>query len=223
MYPTTNLVIKHKIIDMITRNINLIRLMQLASAACFVSLSITANAADKVLDLTLPAGSFYTRDVQSFMLASNSTDVVKSTVVIEPSTPAAEFEPPIFSKRKTHQYLGLSTIALAVLTAMTAPEACDEINCPPRDVNGTHATLAKATLAMAAATVASGLYAHWDDFSLADGWSDPDNLHVLLGVTGATLMAYAVNKSANSSTPVSHAAIAETGAVLMVVAIKLTW
>jgi peptidoglycan/LPS O-acetylase OafA/YrhL len=117
----------------------------------------------------------------------------------------------------------LSTIVLAALTALTAPEECNDINCPPRDVNGTHATLAKATIAMAAATIASGLYAHWNDFSLEDGWSDPDNLHVLLGVTGVALMAYAVNKSANSSVPVSHAGIAEAGALLMVVAIKLTW
>jgi len=197
--------------------------MQLAFATCFVSFTITSYAADKVLDLAQPASSFYTRDVQSFMLAANSTDGIKSTTVIEPTPPVAEFEPPIFTKRKTHQYLGLSTIGLALLTAMTAPEACTEINCPPREVNGTHATLAKTTLAMAAATIATGLYAHWDDFSLSDGWSDPDNLHVLLGVTGATLMAYAVNKSANSTTPVSHAGIAEAGAVLMLVAIKLTW
>jgi hypothetical protein len=36
-------------------------------------------------------------------------------------------------------------------------------------------------------------------------------------------MMYAINKSANSKTPVSHAGIAELGAVAMVVAVKLTW
>jgi hypothetical protein len=45
----------------------------------------------------------------------------------------------------------------------------------------------------------------------------------MFGVTGAALMAYAVNKSKNSSSPVSHAGIAELGALGMVVAIKLTW
>lgn len=157
------------------------------------------------------------------MLTANDSDVTKANINNKPAISTAEFEPPLLSKRKTHQYLGLSTIALAALTALTAPEDCNGIDCPPRDVNGTHATLAKATIAMAAATIATGLYAHWDDFSLADGWSDPDNLHVLLGVTGAALMAYAVNISANSSVPVSHACIAEAGALLMVVAIKLTW
>jgi hypothetical protein len=36
-------------------------------------------------------------------------------------------------------------------------------------------------------------------------------------------MAYAVNKSKNSSTPVSHAGIAEMGALGMVAAIKIEW
>jgi hypothetical protein len=77
---------------------------------------------------------------------------------------------------------------------------------------------------MALATVASGLIVHWDDFNLEDGWEDPDNLHVVLGVTGAALLAYAVNKSMNASTgQVSHAGIAELGALGMLVAVKLTW
>jgi hypothetical protein len=77
---------------------------------------------------------------------------------------------------------------------------------------------------MALATVATGLYAHWDDFHLEDGWSDPDNLHVLLAATGAALMAYAIDKSMNQSEgQVSHAGMAELGAVGMVLAIKLTW
>ena len=201
-----------------------LRLMQLLVAACFSSLAISVHAADEMLTLTLPVKNFYTQDAQSFMLAENNSDTVRANLNTKAEIPATEFEPPLFSKRKIHQYLGLSTIALAGMTALAAPDDdCKGLNCPPREVNGTHATLAKATIAMAAATIATGLYAHWNGFSLDNGWSDPDNLHVLLGVTGAALMAYAVNKSANSSVPVSHAAIAETGAVLMVVAIKLTW
>ena len=109
---------------------------------------------------------------------------------------------------------------------MTASEGCEH-NCPAnqtRDLNSTHAKLAYATTAMAVATITSGLISHWGDFSTEDGWSDPDNLHVLLGVAGAALMAYAVQKSASQSTgQVSHAGIAELGALGMAVAIKLTW
>jgi len=112
------------------------------------------------------------------------------------------------------------------LTALTAPESCEH-NCSatssPHQTNGTHAHLAKATVAMAAATIVTGVLAHWDDIHLGDGFADPDNLHVMLGVSGAALMAYAVNKSKNSSVPVSHAGIAELGALGMVAAIKITW
>jgi len=196
-------------------------LMRLVTCLVLAGLATSVYAANDTFDLGLYATRSYKQDAKSFMLASNESDIVKANTQVAAS--AEKFEPPLFSKRKFHQYFGLTTIALAGLTALTAPEDCDKGNCSPRDVNGTHATLAKATIAMAAATIATGLYTHWDDFHVADGWADPDNLHVLLGVSGAALMAYAVNKSANSSVPVSHAAIAETGAVLMLVAIKLTW
>ena len=94
----------------------------------------------------------------------------------------------------------------------------------PRQTSGTtHTRLARTTAALAVATVITGLIYHWDDFHLEDGFSDPDNQHALLAGTGALMMLYAVNKSANSSVPTSHAGIAELGAVSMLAAIKLTW
>jgi hypothetical protein len=199
------------------------KIVQFVSGILLFSMAIIGYSADMQTDLTLPVNSSYTQEHKSFILAANNTDTLKANITAKPTTPESEFQAPLLSKRKIHQYFGLSTIALAGLTALAAPDECRDANCPPRDVNGTHATLAKATIAMAAATIATGLYAHWDDFHVSDGWADPDNLHILLGVTGAALMAYAVNKSANSSVPVNHAGIAEAGAVLMVVAIKLTW
>lgn len=135
------------------------------------------------------------------------------------------FEPPLFSGGKIHQYLGIATVTTAAATFLTHKDACRETACAnlPRDTHSLHAQLGKATAALALATVASGLLAHWDDFSLEDGWKDPDNLHVLLGVSGAALMAYAINKSARSTVAVNHAGLAELGAASMVFAIKLTW
>lgn len=196
---------------------------RLVICVLLTGLTATACAADQASALNFHAAGLPGPGAQPFMLAANESDVVKSNTNMPEAIPEKKFEPPLITKRKAHLYLGLSTIALAGLTALTAPEVCNGVSCPPRDVNGTHATLAKATIGMAVATIATGLYAHWDDFRLADGWSDPDNLHVLLGVTGAALMAYAVNKSANSSVPVSHAGIAEAGAIGMLIAIKLTW
>lgn len=199
-----------------------------AALLCLAVLSGTTFAQDAAFDLPL-ASSAYVRDYESFKLAAaNDTDVLaKKSNSTAPEVKKAEFEPSWLTGGKVHQYLGLGTIMLAGLTAVTAPDEGCEHNCPnpppPRDTNGTHAKLAKATVAMAAATIATGLIAHWDDFHLEDGLTDPDNLHVLLGVTGAALMAYAVNKSKNSAVPVSHAGIAELGALGMVAAIKITW
>lgn len=201
------------------------RPFQLVVTIFVIALAGISHASENTLDLSPSASKFYTQDTKSFLLAENEAGAEKMKPAGETVTPAADFKPPLFSGSKAHQYLGIGTIVLAGLTALSHPEECEH-NCStsaPREVDGTHAKLAKATVAMAAATIVTGLYAHWNDFSLEDGWADPDNLHILLGVTGAALMAYAVNLSANSSVPVNHAGIAEAGALGMVVAIKLNW
>jgi hypothetical protein len=189
------------------------------------------------------AASFYSGNFQSFdsptfdsrsgyktgyLLVADDNSAVQVRPEIAPAVPAEKFEPPLLSGRKAHQYLGLGTVLFAGLTAITAPgEACEQ-NCPPqpppRQTSGTtHTRLARTTAVLAVATVVTGLLFHWNDFHLDDGFSDPDNQHVMLAGTGALLMLYAINKSAKSSVPTSHAGIAELGAASMLVAIKLTW
>lgn len=161
--------------------------------------------------------------------ADTGTAATAERNAIDPAKPAADFREPIFTLNKTHKFLGLSTIVAAAATAMTAPgEAC-ETNCPPpsqqppRNRTGTHAKLARATVALATAAIITGIAAHWDDIHLDNGITDPDNLHALLGITGAFLMQKAVNKSAGSAVPVAHAGEAELGALLMVAGIKMVW
>jgi hypothetical protein len=73
---------------------------------------------------------------------------------------------------------------------------------------------------LALAAVATGLFFHWDDMHLlADGLKDPDTQHWLLGGAGALLLADAVSRAPAKS----HAAQAEAGAALMLVAVKITW
>ena len=200
-----------------------------AATLCMVALSGTAFAQDSAFDLPLTSGT-YVKDFDSFKLAANDSNnvVIKKSNSAAPEVKKTDFEEPFFTGSNAHKYLGMATIVGAALTALTAPGEGCEANCAavaaqPRQTNGTHAKLAKATVAMAYATIATGLIAHWDDFHLEDGITDPDNVHALLGVSGALLMAAAVNKSAASTVQVSHAAQAELGAILMVVAIKLTW
>lgn len=195
------------------------------AALCLAALSGTARAEDQALPTLSGA---YIKDSESFRLAASESDVLvkKESPDEIPAPKTAEYEPPMFTGSKVHQYLGIATVAAAAATFITHFHPCEGPNCgpqPPRQTNGTHAKLGKATALLAAATVASGLITHWDDFHKEDGISDPDNLHVLLGVTGAALMAYAINKSANSTVPTSHSGMAELGALSMIVAIKLTW
>jgi hypothetical protein len=196
---------------------------QVAAILCLMSLTSAAFASEA----TLPnlSGS-YTNNSTSYMLALNDTDAATKQAAAAPLDKPAEFQPRFFTMSKAHQYLGLGTVLFMGLTAMTAPDDGCENNCvaKPRQTFGTtHTRLARTAAKMAIATVATGLIAHWDDFHLEDGFSDPDNQHVMLGATGAALMLYAVHKSATSTTPTSHAGLAELGGAAMLVAIKLTW
>ncbi len=197
-------------------------LTRLVLAAALLVASVAVQAQEPTLNLSLP-----TPTAHSFLLAANDVGAPNITAAASITTPQAPFEPAWISGSNTHLVLGLGTIVAAGLTAVTAPDGGCEHVCvgpqPPRAVNGAHAKLAKATIALAAATITSGLLFHWNDFHLEDGFTDPDNLHIMLGISGAALMAYAVNKSAQSSVQVSHAGVAELGALGMVAAIKLTW
>jgi hypothetical protein len=214
--------------------------ISVASVAAGIFMAASTGTAcadeDNAKNLDFPsAANIYTQDHRhlesgtfkpaAFLLAANEGDATKQQVDV---IPAAEFRPPLISGSKVHQYLGLSTVALAGLTMLAAPDNECEQGCTsqsePRQTSGTtHTRLARATAAMAVATVVTGLIYHWDDFHLEDGFADPDNQHVMLAGAGTLLMLYAVNKSAHSSVPTSHAGIAELGAVTMLFAIKLTW
>lgn len=205
-----------------------------------VLLAGTAYAGDATQEIAVPedAAIFNPGAPQSYvlarndmMLAQNGTGGSNAAQNVASATPpkVTEFKEPIFTLNKAHQYLGISTIVAAGLTMLTAPGEGCENNCPPpsqqppRQIHGTHANLARATVALAAASIATGIAAHWDDIHWDAGITDPDNLHALLGITGAALMAAAVNKSAKSTVPTAHAGQAELGAALMVVGIKLVW
>lgn len=200
----------------------------MGAVACAAALSGPALAQEAAFDLPLTS-SAYVKDYESFKLAANDEQAtsVKKSGSAAPEIRKSEFEPATFSGSNAHKYLGLATIVGAGLTGLTAPDdnECETGGCvqQPRQTNGTHAKLARATVALAAATVVTGLVAHWDDFHLEDGITDPDNLHALLGTAGMLTMAYAVSKAADPYNSNGHAGKAIAGAVLMAAAIKITW
>jgi hypothetical protein len=217
-----------------------IRFGSTVAGICLAVSSGMVYAQNAAANLELPTdASIYTKNTaslnlpsfnsSSFLLAANQNDAaVQGQPDMMPATPVPEYSPPWLTGRKAHQYLGLGTLMFAGLTALSSPgEGCEQ-NCPAvpaaRQTSGTtHTRFARTTAVLAVATVITGLIYHWDDFHLEDGFSDPDNQHVMLAGTGALLMLYAINKSAKSSVPTSHAGLAELGAASMLVAVKLTW
>jgi hypothetical protein len=201
----------------------------MSAAVLLAALSGTALAQEAAFELPLASGT-YVKDYESFKLAANdgTSASVKRSDSAAPEVGKTDFEPAMFSGSNAHKYLGLGTMVFAGLTALNHPEEneCETAPCPPpqpRETDGTHARLARATVALAAATVVTGLVAHWDDFHLEDGITDPDNLHALLGTAGMLTMAYAVSKAADPYDSNGHAGKAIAGAALMAVAIKITW
>jgi hypothetical protein len=212
-----------------------VKVASMAASICLAVLSELVHADDVVTNLELPtAASFYTNNFQSlrsqspnsqsfdlrsfnsgvYLLAANEGDTVQGQADV---APAADFKPPLMSGRKAHQYLGLGTLALFGLTALTAPDGEKHNANPP--TTGTHQSLGRATAAMAAATVLTGLIYHWDDIHWEDPFTDPDKMHARLGAAGALLMLYAVSVAPAHN----HSSAGIAGGAAMVVAVKLTW
>ena len=204
-----------------------IRFNNIIATLCLAVLTATAYAGEATLNLKLPTTTYttppFSSSSQSFMLALNEVNDVKNQGAM--STPTrTEFEPPFFTGSNAHQYLGLGTLALAIATTVAPkPLEIEDRTPTPAEIDAqdssAHAKLGRATAAMAAATVASGLLSHWDDFHLEDGIFDPDNLHALFGTAGALAMLYAVSKAPGEG----HAGMGMAGGVAMGIAVKLTW
>ena len=157
------------------------------------------------------------------VLAANSSKSAYRTVV--PNVPDSAFRKPSITENNIHEYLGLASLAMGGLAALTVPETYD-----PDLLNSVHYKAAKLSWQLGAAAVASGLYAHWDDFYLEDGLLDRDNLHALLGLVGTLGYYLAVssavdeyNNSVGRYPSTSHAKYGIGGGASMFLAIGLTW
>ena len=206
-----------------------VRFRNIAAGICMAAIAGTVHAGETAPNLEFPsATSLYTRhapymDSKSYMLALNESDAAQRQDAM-PVASAAEFKPPLFSGSNVHKHLGLATLAMVVATVIAPKPPEIEDRAPTQaeldaQESSTHARLGRAMAALAAATVTTGLLAHWDDFHLEDGLYDPDNLHALLGTAGALAMLYAVSKAPGGG----HAGMGMAGGVAMGAAIKITW
>ena len=119
---------------------------------------------------------------------------------------------------KLHKYLGLGSLGAAGLTLLTVDTADKGENGGKVD-GGLHETFARTAAGLGAAAVLTGLLFHWDDITLSNGFSDPDNLHMILTTLGALGYAQAVNKAPGDG----HSGYGATGALSMALGIKMVW
>jgi hypothetical protein len=117
------------------------------------------------------------------------------------------FHERMFTANKVHKYLGIGSIAMAVLAAIS-----------PKEEDGAHEYLARGAAALGGAAMATGFAFHHEDIELKNGFGDPDNLHALLTSFGT--MGYLL---AVSNAPDAHAGFGIGGLLSMGVGIKLTW
>jgi hypothetical protein len=172
----------------------------LAAAVCIIPQSLWAQG--QPLDMS---------PIPTPWLASNDLNGTTSSVSFdskETSSSDATFEAPLFSGNKVHQYLGIGALGLLALAIVS-----------PKGENGPHEYFATGSAVLGTAAATTGLIYHWDDFDFDDGLSDPDNLHMLLGSTGALLMLAAISQAPEGG----HPALGIAGGVAMGVAVKLTW
>lgn len=132
---------------------------------------------------------------------------------------ADDWHAPWFTGNKLHQYLGIGSLVAAGLAAVSAPDGDEGGTGGEGEDDGFHHVAGVTAAALGGAAVGTGLVFHWDDIRLKNGIGDPDNLHALLGLLGATAYVVAVSQAPAGG----HAAAGIGGAVAMITAIKITW
>ena len=185
------------------------------------SLAQAQGSDDKVilkgLDLNIENIELSSADIK---VAASKNGTYSSAV---PNIPDSAFRKPTITENNIHEYLGLASMAMGGMAALTVPDSYD-----PDLLNSVHYKAAKLSWQLGAAAVATGLYSHWEDFHIEDGIMDRDNLHALLGLLG-TLGYYMAVSSAvdeynkNGYPSTEHASKGMFGGASMFIAIGLTW
>jgi hypothetical protein len=185
--------------------------MKYLAPALLVS-ALSVSAATQAADLQgIPHWSLSATDTPTggWTLAQNDAPADRpAKKARDPKTLHVDFEEPTFTGEKMHQYLGLATLGLVALTAIS-----------PKEEDGPHELFGTAAAVTAGATVGTGLVYHWEDFKLSDGVTEPDNLHLILGSLGALMMAAAIGQAPEGG----HAGLGIGGGALMATAVKITW
>lgn len=165
------------------------------------------------LDLSIPASDPFQQNLNStapvLWQAANDADAQSGA---EGSTAFRvdneQYEESWLTGSKAHQYMGLGALALVALAAIS-----------PKEENSAHEYFAVSATVLAAGAATTGFIYHWDDFHFRDGFTDPDNLHMMLGFLGTLAMVAAVSEAPEAG----HSGPGIIGGVAMATAVKITW
>ena len=186
------------------------------------ALAAHTGAATAELQMNLPAmNAGASQPAAPLWLAANGSEM---NVSGGSGKQKGQWSEPMFTGNKFHEYMGIGSLLLAGLTVVTAPDSEGSTGQAPSGKD-LHQALAYGATALGVGAVITGFTYHFDDISWDNGFTDPDNLHMLLGLLGAAGYAAAVAdrpKSPNWSSG-SHASYGIIGAVSMIGAIKLEW
>ena len=164
------------------------------------------------LDLSVPNDPFYesTPSSYSWQLAStdSSADMGAQNAGLTFTKDNEQYEESWLTGSKAHQYMGLGALALVALAAVS-----------PKEENSAHEYFATAATVLAAGAATTGFIYHWEDFHFEDGFTDPDNLHMMLGLLGTIAMVAAVSEAPEAG----HSGPGILGGVAMGAAVKITW
>jgi hypothetical protein len=192
--------------------------MNIKQYIIFSSVLFATNAfAADTLDLSLsPDPLFVSQDNNSpyTQLASAEDSHAVSTMGTQNQEP---FEESWLTWNKTHQYLGLGSLALAGVAALLPKP---EEHGSEEDIESSwHHRAALGAAYLGGAAVASGVAFHYKDIRWSKFFKDPDALHATL----ATLATTAFVLSVANAPEESHATAGMAGIFTMAAAIKITW
>jgi len=176
-----------------------------------------APVAAQTLDLGIPASTsgqqapFVTNSSMTSTLSLAANDAGAESAAdsgLSFTADNEQYEGSWLTGSKAHQYMGLGALALVALAAVS-----------PKEEGGAHEYFAKGATVLAAGAATTGFIYHWEDFHLKDGFTDPDNMHMMLGLLGTLAMVAAVSKAPEGG----HGGAGLLGGVAMGVAVKMTW
>ena len=119
-----------------------------------------------------------------------------------------KYEYRMFTASKIHKYLGIGSVAAALLVLIS-----------PKEEDGPHEYLAKTSAVLGLGAVVTGFTAHYEDISWSGGFKDPDNLHALFAGLGAV----AITAAAATGPDDPHVAEGIVGLTGMLIGVKLQW